>query len=226
MWLPLRFADALVRYWGSIVPAGVLIGILGIWQSTGHKVPPSVYWAIAVLGLVPAAYRAWRDEHQQLEEARQKEAELQGKLDARKRWEFEVEFLKASRTVYMYQNGNSPFGSVFVWALVHNRNPNPTTVYVRGVSVQLSSEIDGSFQRATIIPGGRFNFNDPEEYERYDMAGSSSIELLFYTRRYNPPHIEEYVQDAPLSVTLELDETFGNRCKLTGPLALGGVERQ
>ncbi len=230
MWSPLRFADAVRIHWGGIVTSGAIIGALGIWQSTGHIVKPNVYWAIALLGLLFATYRAWNDQYQQFEhrdkEARTKEEELQGKLDGLKRWSFEVEFLKASRAVYIHENGNSPFVAVFISARVHNRNRESTTVYPRGVSVKLKNEIDRDFQATSITPGGQFSFDNPEEYARYDIAGSSSIELLFYTRRYNPPRIDEYSQDSPLIVTLELGETFSEGRALTGPLILDGVTRQ
>jgi len=118
MWSPLKFADAVRKHWGGIVTSGAIIGALGIWQSTGHFIRPNVYWAIALLGLIFASYRAWNDQHEQFErldkEAQKKQAELQSKLDELKRWSFEAEFLKASRSVYMYDNGNSPFVSVFI----------------------------------------------------------------------------------------------------------------
>lgn len=65
MWLPLEFANAVRRHWGSIVTSGAIIGALGIWQSTGHFVPHMVYWIVAAFGLVIAFYWAWRDEHLQ-----------------------------------------------------------------------------------------------------------------------------------------------------------------
>jgi len=230
MWSPLKFADAVRKHWGGIVTSGAIIGTLSIWQSTGHAVRPFVYWAIAVIGLLFATYRAWNDQYQEFQtrdrEAQKKEAELQGKLDDLKRWSFEAEFLKASRSVYLYDNGNSPFVAVFISARVHNRNRESTTVYARSVSVKLKNEIDRDFQATSITPGGSFNFENPEEYSRYDVAGSSSIELLFYTRRYNPPKIDEYTQDGPLTVTLELGETFSEGRDLAGPLVLDGVTRQ
>lgn len=230
MWSPLKFADAVRKHWGSIVTSGAIIGALGIWQSTGHFVKPFVYWAIGVIGLLFATYRAWKDQYQEFQtrdrEAQKKEVELEGKLQDLKRWSFEAEFLKASRSVYLYDNGNSPFVSVFVWARVHNRNRESTTVYARGVSVKLKSEIDRDFHSMSIIPGGSFNFENPEEYSRYDVAGSSSIELLFYARRYNPPRIDEYTHEGPLTITLELGETFSEGRYLTGLLILGGVTKQ
>ena len=66
MWPPLEFFNAVRRHWGSLVTSGAGIGVLGIWQSTGHFVSHSVYWSVAVIGLVVAFYRTWFDEHQQV----------------------------------------------------------------------------------------------------------------------------------------------------------------
>ena len=51
------------RHWGSLVTSGVLIGGLGVWQGTDHRVSPYVYWLVAVLGLISAFYRTWAVEH-------------------------------------------------------------------------------------------------------------------------------------------------------------------
>ena len=85
MWVVVRFADADRKHWGSIVTSVAMIGALSVWQSIGHTVKPAVYWTIAVVGFVFAAYRAWNDQYEQFEsrdkEARKNEAELQGQLD-------------------------------------------------------------------------------------------------------------------------------------------------
>jgi hypothetical protein len=99
-------------------------------------------------------------------------------------------------------------------------------VFPRILSVQLKDSIDSSFQRATIFPGTQVNFDNPEEFTQFEVAGSSTAELLFFTKRYNPPQIGEYLLNAPLAITLELGETFGRTCNLTGPMKLGGVEKQ
>jgi hypothetical protein len=100
---PLKFADAVRKHWGSIVTSGAIIGALGIWQSTGHFVKPFVYSAIGVIGLLFATYRAWDDQYQHFQtrdrEAQKKEVELEGKLKDLRRWSFEAEFLKASRSL-------------------------------------------------------------------------------------------------------------------------------
>jgi|SRR5579862_7589102 len=63
MWKPLVYADALRRHWGAVVTSGALIGALGIWQGLGHAVPHSVYWAVALVGLAAAGYKAWEAEN-------------------------------------------------------------------------------------------------------------------------------------------------------------------
>jgi hypothetical protein len=38
-----------------------MIGAQSVWQSIGHTVKPAVYWTIALVGFVFAAYRSWND---------------------------------------------------------------------------------------------------------------------------------------------------------------------
>jgi hypothetical protein len=63
MKLVFRFCSDVIHQWGSLVTSGAIIGVIGIWQATGHPVPPSVYWSIAGIGLFIAFYLAWRKEH-------------------------------------------------------------------------------------------------------------------------------------------------------------------
>jgi hypothetical protein len=62
----LKFIVAVARHWGALVTGGVLIGIVSLWQNTGHVVPHYVSWSIAVIGLVIAFYRTWREENQKV----------------------------------------------------------------------------------------------------------------------------------------------------------------
>jgi len=43
------------------VTGGFTIGLLSIWQGTGHTTKPWAYWAVAIVGLGAACFRAWRD---------------------------------------------------------------------------------------------------------------------------------------------------------------------
>jgi hypothetical protein len=61
---PLSFTVAVIRHWGVVVTSGVLIGGIGLWQSTGHFVGHWVYWSVGAVGLIVAFYRAWLNEHQ------------------------------------------------------------------------------------------------------------------------------------------------------------------
>jgi hypothetical protein len=115
---------------------------------------------------------------------------------------------------------------VFISVRVDNKNSAPTTIFTRGVSVALHDEIDKGFGQTTISPAGHFDLRMSEQQNRYDIGGSSSAELLVYARRYNPTRIDEYLSPDPLTITLELGETFGNRRRLTGPLSLKQVLKQ
>ena len=55
--------SSVARHWGTLVTGGVFIGLLGVWQGTGHSVPHWLYWLIAILALFIACFRAWLDEH-------------------------------------------------------------------------------------------------------------------------------------------------------------------
>lgn len=57
------FVMAVARHWGSLVTGGIVIGVLGIWQNTGHSINSGVYWGVAIVGLFIAFYKAWLDEH-------------------------------------------------------------------------------------------------------------------------------------------------------------------
>jgi len=57
-----QFIRAVVEHWGALVSGGAIIGFLGIWQGTGHPVPPTVYWIVAIVGIFVASYLAWNEE--------------------------------------------------------------------------------------------------------------------------------------------------------------------
>jgi hypothetical protein len=63
------FIGTVSRRWGSLVTGGTFIGLLATWQGTGHHVLPSVYWAVATVGLFVAFFRAWKDENREKESA-------------------------------------------------------------------------------------------------------------------------------------------------------------
>lgn len=55
----LIFLKGLMRHWGALVTGGFLVGVLGIWQATGHSVSPWIYWTIAIGSFIVSAYRVW-----------------------------------------------------------------------------------------------------------------------------------------------------------------------
>lgn len=72
-----HFIRAVVRHWGALVSGGAIIGLLGIWQGTGHRVPPTIFWIIAIVGIFVACYLAWNEEREAKEKAiRDYEAEV------------------------------------------------------------------------------------------------------------------------------------------------------
>jgi hypothetical protein len=62
----LLFLKAVAKHWGIAVTSGAIIGLVGIYQGTGHRVAPRVYWIIAAVGLFLAFYRSWLEQHQKI----------------------------------------------------------------------------------------------------------------------------------------------------------------
>ncbi len=130
-----------------------------------------------------------------------------------RRWLFDAEFLGASRTVYTFERGESPYVDIGASVRVHNRNTAPTTVYVRGIGVKLTSRMERGLDRAVMIrPGPISSMDDLAGYNSYEVPGPSSMELTLSTRKYNPSDLSEYLERASPQIELELGETFGNSC--------------
>jgi hypothetical protein len=142
-------------------------------------------------------------------------------------WLFEVEFLGASRTVYTSKIGNSPFVNIGATVRVHNRNNTTTTVFVRNIGAKLTSGKEERLERAVMVRPGPINsMEDLAGYNSYEVPGCSSIELSLSTRKYNPTDLKEYLDGAEPHIELDLGETFGNHCKLSGPIQFGGLYEQ
>ena len=77
-----QFLEAVVKHWGVLVTGGFAIGVLGIWQGTGHPVRPWVYWIVAIVGFFVASFKAWNDQVNETEKALTKIAEIQRELAA------------------------------------------------------------------------------------------------------------------------------------------------
>src|SRR5216684_2318132 len=69
-------------------------------------------------------------------------------------WLFDAEFLGASRTVYTFERGDSPYVSIGATVRIHNRNNAPTTVFVRSIAVKLTTVMDRGLDRAVMIQPG------------------------------------------------------------------------
>ena len=91
MWKPVIFGDAVRRQWGTLVTGGAIIGALGIWQGTGHTLPSGVYWVVGVAGLAFSFYRAWLEQHTEVERLRNENDDRKPRLR-----------LKLESTLYVY----------------------------------------------------------------------------------------------------------------------------
>jgi len=54
---------------------------------------------------------------------------------------FEVELLGASRSIYTFERGDSPYVDIGATVRIHNRKDNPTTVFVRSIAVKWRMEL-------------------------------------------------------------------------------------
>ena len=63
------FSKAVGRHWSALVTGGVVIGLMSIWQGTGHNIPPTVYWIVAMVALFVACFKAWEAERKAKEAA-------------------------------------------------------------------------------------------------------------------------------------------------------------
>jgi hypothetical protein len=68
-WAVWEYIGAVAHHWGTLVTGGVAIGVLGIWQGTGHSVPRSVYWCLGLIALFISCFRAWLAERKAKDKA-------------------------------------------------------------------------------------------------------------------------------------------------------------
>jgi hypothetical protein len=63
----LVFSQSVARHWGTLVTGGVVIGLLGMWQQTGHFVWTLCYWSVALTSFFIACFKAWNEKEELLE---------------------------------------------------------------------------------------------------------------------------------------------------------------
>lgn len=63
------FTTAVARHWGRLMTSGFFIAIATLWQGSGHKFLPFVWWLIAAIALFSAFFKAWEAEHDAKEDA-------------------------------------------------------------------------------------------------------------------------------------------------------------
>ena len=76
-----EFCIAVAKNWGSLVTGGVIIGLIGTWQGTGHAVASWIYAVVAGGALVISLFKAWDEQLVQTERAERRIIELQGRPD-------------------------------------------------------------------------------------------------------------------------------------------------
>jgi len=129
---------------------------------------------------------------------------------ALKHWLFQAELLGAARTVYTSEHGDSPYVNIGASVRVHNRNHAPTTVYVRSIAVRLASGVEIGLERAVMVrPGPISPIEDIAGFNSYEVPGCSTVELTLSTRKYNPPDLDEYLEDSSPQIVVELVKHLG-----------------
>src|SRR5258708_6195598 len=78
-----QFIRAVFTHWGVLVTGGFAIGVLFVWQGTGHPIRPWVYLIVAIAGLFLAFFRAWNDQVNEKEEAIAETVHLRRGAEAR-----------------------------------------------------------------------------------------------------------------------------------------------
>ena len=140
---------------------------------------------------------------------------------------FEVELLGASRSIYTFERGDSPYVDIGATIRIHNRKDSPTTVFVRRIAVKVANGIERGLERAVMIrPGPISSIEDIAGFNSYEVPGCSSVELTLSTRKYNPSDLGEYLENSSPEIIIELGETFGNSPKLVGPMKFGCLYKQ
>jgi hypothetical protein len=140
---------------------------------------------------------------------------------------FEVELLGASRSIYTFERGDSPYVDIGATVRIHNRNDSPTTVFVRSIAVKVAIGVERGLERAVMIrPGPISSIEDVAGFNSYEVPGCSSVELTLSTRKYNPSDLGEYLEGSSPEIVIDLGETFGNSRKLMGPMKFGGAYKQ
>ena len=77
-----EFLRAVIRHWSSLVTGGVVIALMTVWQGTGHKIPPALYWVIAAAALFVACFKAWEEERSAKESALRQIASAQSQANS------------------------------------------------------------------------------------------------------------------------------------------------
>jgi hypothetical protein len=129
VWL---FLIAVASRWGALVTGGFLIGVVSIYQSISHPVPPWIYWVIGVGALFVACFKAWNDQFDvaEAEKARNLKPQIVGEVLHAKFSGFSVTRIEDGPQL--------PGGWLLVKLGLTNRNSVDTTI--KDVSLVLETE--------------------------------------------------------------------------------------
>jgi hypothetical protein len=155
VWKPVLFANEVRKHWAALVTGGTLIGLLGIWQGTGHAVPTSVYWTIALVGLVVACCKAWIAKYEEVEKLKEEMQSKSGRPDLTA--QFEVVDSPPRTMLILHNSSPSPAVGVNVQEIRNGTkvlqfsNPNPVRSGVPGTWVNCWILENGIQQRDDVM---------------------------------------------------------------------------
>jgi len=62
-----KFVGAVGHHWGILSTGGFLIGVVNLWQNTGHTIAKGIGWLIGVGALLVAFFKAWNEQYERAE---------------------------------------------------------------------------------------------------------------------------------------------------------------
>lgn len=140
-----HFIVSVSKHWGSLVTGGVVIGVIGLWQNTGHPVPAWAYWLVAIIAFFVACFRAWSEQGDRAEFLR-KELDNPSKL-----------VLSQKQDQGFYDTKRMSNGAFFIYAtlIISNQSNKANAVVQYEASIM---KTDMSYIPITIEQGKADNF--------------------------------------------------------------------
>jgi hypothetical protein len=174
LWL---YIVSVSKHWGSLVTGGVIIGVIGIWQNTGHPVPVWAYWLVAIVAFFIGSFNAWSEQVEHAE-ILQKELDNPSKL-----------VLSQKQDPGFYDVKRLDNGTFFIYAtLIISNQGNKANAVVRYEASIMKTDM--SYVPVTIEQGdaGSFKFSvTPVNVPALNTVEAAVGFFDFAPQRYGQP---------------------------------------